>query len=230
MAGAATGKITFDELCKGLVSDYVCDQDCLVTLVDTDTPEQARKKLMTKIKTLFKKIEDSSSREIEQFYIGKTFINEKATQFDAGDINTWGMDGISDRWGKHHRTKIDPKTKKAVVTKKYYAKDGMIVIAVLTKAEVPKRKGMPVVNTELYTINLEMELLEHYIKSKKDPKIANKGYGSSKFTSADRPAFVLYVAFSLTKATPSSRSRKTVPSSSLLKPLPNPTVPQKKKK
>ena len=222
--GAATGKITFEELLhKGPGQEsYVCDQDCLVTIAETDTMERATTNLTTKIGDLFKKIEKSSSREIEQFYIGKTFINKKSTQFDAGNIDTWGMNGISDRWSKHkneiQKTKTDPKTKKPVVTKKYYGKDGMIVIAVLTEAQVLKHRSTPVVSTELYTLALEQRLLHHYKISARDPRIANRTFGSGRCVSDDKPAFVLYVAFSL----------KTACSSTSL-PKPNPMPDSKKK-
>ncbi len=181
---STTGGISFDQLCRGdQLPSYVCDRECLVDILREDTLKQAEKKLITNIDTLFKDIEIQKEATIDKFYIGKTYvITRKNSSMDPMNPWTWRKDGISSRW-QHHMDKD-------------YCKDGMIVIAVITKDQVPTHRQPTVLHQEDYTLQLEKRLIEYY-KRAGDTRIANKTLKSGASDGRQSAGYALYVTFSL---------------------------------
>ena len=192
--GATTrGGMSFDQLCRGdQLPSYVCDRECLVDILREDTLEEAEKKLVTKIDTLFKDIEIQKEATIDKFYIGKTYvITRKHSSMDPLNPWTWRKEGISSRWGEHKKTD--------------YGKDGMIVIAVITRNRVALARDANgdavergnVLGQELYTLALEQRLLHYYMIKRGDARIDNKTFTSGGIERTSKAGYVLYVAFSL---------------------------------
>ena len=185
VTAATRGGMSFDQLCRGEAPYYVCDRECLVDITHRDTLETAEKKLVEKIEKLFLEIQIQKDVRINKFYIGKTYIRKTANakKLDKFNPKTWRKEEISSRWSDHKAND--------------YGKDGMIVIAVITKEQVPQTKeGKPaVVDQEQYTLALEQRLLHYYKITKGDVRLVNKTFtsGTDKEGSA---GYALYVAFS----------------------------------
>ena len=183
---ATRGGMSFDQLCRGESPYYVCDRVCLVELTHRDTLETAEKKLVEKIENLFLEIQIQKDVRINKFYIGKTFVQKKAKTKILNPLNpnTWRKEGISSRWSDHKAND--------------YGKDGMIVIAVITKEQVPPTKeGKPaVVHQELYTLALEQRLLHYYKITKGDVRLVNKTFTCGNTDKKASAGHALYVAFS----------------------------------
>ena len=187
MTESTKGGMSFEQLCRGgLAPYYVCDKECLVhDITDEDTLETAEKKLVEKIEKLFLEIQIQKDVRINKFYIGKTYIRktENAKKLDKLNPNTWKKKGIRDRWDDHKAND--------------YGKDGMIVIAVITRLQVPQIEGgKTVVHQELYTLALEQRLLHHYKITKPDARLENKTFTSGGTDNEKSAGYALYVAFS----------------------------------
>ena len=207
------GGMSYEQLCRGgLPSKYVCSGECLVEITREDTLETAEKKLVDNVEKLFLDIEIQRGVKIKKFYIGKTFAeqNQTCNKFDPLNPNTWRKEGISSRWRDHGG--------------KDYGKDGMIVIAVITRLQVPVTDGgKPVVHQELYTLALEQRLLHHYKITKGDVRLENDTFTSGKREKKESAGHVLYVAFSFTdKEVGENNNDDELPSSG--QPLDDPTA------
>lgn len=152
--GATRGGISFDQLCRGNDPYYVCDTECLVHITRDDTLQKAEEKLVKKTEDIFSELEIQKDALVKKFYIGKTFVqSKKKRKINPMNPTTWRKGGISSRWGDHR--------------KEDYGKDGMVVIAVITRDQVPHReidderikKTEPVASQELHTLALEQRLL-----------------------------------------------------------------------
>ena len=186
-AATTRGGITFDQLCGGDQPYYVCDKECLVhDITHTDTLQQVEDKLVREIEELFTEIEIQRDAKIKKFYIGKTYVQKAKRSKTVDPVNptSWRKAGISSRWGDHR--------------KEDYGKDGMIVIAIITKDEVPRQEdGGRVVNQELYTLALEQKLLHYYMITTHDQRLANDTFTSGGADKKGSAGYALYVAFSL---------------------------------
>ena len=185
-AATTHGGITFDQLCRGKQAYYVCDKECLVhDITHTDTLQQVEDKLVRKIEELFTEIEIQRDAKIKKFYIGKTYVQKvkRSKTVDPVNPTSWRKAGISSRWGDHR--------------KEDYGKDGMIVIAILTKDEVPRQEDGRVVGQELYTLALEQRLLHYYKITRNDARFDNDTFTSGGADKKGSAGYALYVAFSL---------------------------------
>ena len=180
------GGITFDQLCRGDQPYYVCDKECLVhDITHTDTLQQVEEKLVRKIEELFTEIEIQREAKIKKFYIGKTYVQKAKRSKTVDPVNptSWRKAGISSRWGDHR--------------KEDYGKDGMMVIAILTKDEVPRQEDVRVIGQELYTLALEQRLLHYYKITGNDARCDNDTFTSGGADKKGSAGYALYVAFSL---------------------------------
>ena len=178
------GGISFDQLCRGDQSYYVCDKECLVhDISNEDTLQEVEDKLVKKIDENFQMIQISKDAQIEKFYIGKTYVQiasingrYRMTALNPTEPKTWRRKGISSRWGDHK--------------KEAYGKDGMVVIAVITKDQVPK--GDRVIDQELYTLALEQRLLHYYMITKRDTRLDNETFTSGGTDKKGSAGYALY--------------------------------------
>ena len=183
---ATRGGCSFEQLCNG-ESYYVCDRECLVHVTQLDTLQEAEDKLTEKIDTLFQDLQIQTDKEIKMFYIGKTFVRgNKKYKRRVNPLNplTWRKQGISSRWGEHKE--------------KEYGEDGMIVIAIITRDQVPGGAASKV-KQELYTLALEQRLLHYYQITKGDERLHNDTFTSGRSDMEGSAGYALYVAFSLSE-------------------------------
>ena len=191
--GATTrGGTSFDQLCRGDVPYYVCDEECLVHITHGDTLHTTEEKLVKKIEDIFTDLQIQKDAEVDKFYIGKTFAQStKRGKINPLNPHTWRKGGISNRWRDHKEEE--------------YGRDGMIVIAVITRDQVPLRetddpsKPEPTVHQEDYTLALEQRLMHYYKITKGDKRLANKTFTSGGADKKGSAGYALYVAFSLKK-------------------------------
>ena len=180
------GGMSFDLLCRGDVPYYVCDEECLVHITHEDILHTAVKKLVKKIEDIFTDLQIQKDAKVDKFYIGKTYIQTwTGRKMNPLNPNTWTKKGISSRWGDHKEED--------------YGRDGMIVIAVITRDQVPLRETEPAVNQEDYTLALEQRLMHYYKITKGDKRLANKTFTSGGADKKGSAGYALYVAFSLKK-------------------------------
>ena len=186
-AATTRGGITFDQLCRDDQPYYVCDKECLVhDISNEDTLQKMEDKLVNKIEENFRAIEIGRDAKINKFYIGKTFVQKpkRSKTVIPTDPKSWTKTGISSRWGDHK--------------KEDYGKDGMVVIAVITKDQVPlHQNGDRVIGQEHYTLALEQRLLHYYKITRKDTRLDNETFTSGGTDKKGSAAYALYVAFSL---------------------------------
>ena len=191
--GATTrGGTSFDQLCRGDVLYYVCDEECLVHITHEDTLHTTEEKLVKKVEDIFTDLQIQKDATVDKFYIGKTFAQStKRGKINPLNPHTWRKKGISSRWGDHKEEE--------------YGRDGMIVIAVITRDQVPLRetddpsKPEPAVHQEDYTLALEQRLMHYYKITKGDKRLANKTFTSGGADKKGSAGYALYVAFSLKK-------------------------------
>ena len=182
---ATRGGCSFEQLYNGECY-YVCDRECLVHVTQLDTLQKAEDKLTEKIDTLFQDLRIQTGKEIKMFYIGKTFVqaNQKYTKLNQLKPDSWRKGGISSRWNDHR--------------KEEYGRDGMIVIAVITRDQVPEGAASKV-KQELYTLALEQRLLHYYQITKGDERLHNETFTSGGTDKKGSAGYALYVAFSLSE-------------------------------
>ena len=73
----------------------------------------------------------------------------------------------------------------------------MMVIAILTKDEVPQQENVRVIDLELYTLALEQRLLHYYKITGNDARFDNDTFTSGGADKKGSAGYALYVAFSL---------------------------------
>ena len=186
------GQKSFEYLCTVDDPNYVCDAECLVHITCTDTPQKAKEKLVKKIEDIFTELQIQKDAEVERFYIGKTFIQEKMKgKMDPLNPSTWTINGISISWS--HLKKED------------YGKSGMIVIGVITRDQVPpeeRRKltepESSLTEEEKYTLFLKKILIEEY-KKRGDQRLENMTDKPGKTDEKESDGYALYVSFGLKK-------------------------------
>ena len=180
------GGCSFDQLCRGGCRYYVCDRGYLVHITQLDTLEKAEDKLVENIENIFQDLQTQREKKITKFYIGKTFVqaNQKYPKLNPLNPGSWRKGGISSRWNDHR--------------KEEYGRDGMIVIAVITRDQVPTTAASKV-KQELYTLALEQRLLHYYQITKGDERLHNETFTSGGTDKKGSAGYALYVAFSLSE-------------------------------
>ena len=182
------GGCTFDDIIRGRQS-YACDK--LVDLTKSDTVDKAKDKLIGHVHGLLDDIERQTDKVVEKYYIGKTYVARRRKRagngfmtFDHMDSNTWRKNGISSRWATHK--------------KEDYGRDGMVVLATVPKAAIPKH--VKSIHQEQYTLALEQMLLHHFRLTKPDPRITNNTFGTGGIGKKGSVAYALYMAFRLSES------------------------------
>ena len=182
------GGCTLEHLHRGS-KNYVCDASCLVDLVGKDS-KKAKEELKHKLDELFQDLELQTERRVKKYYIGKTFIKQRRrpnnrkrfVKFDPMDPYTWKKNGISSRWGCHKKTE--------------YGRDGLVVLAAVTKDSVPQQCPHKV-HQEQYALALEQMLLHHYKLDIGDQRLDNDTFTAGGPDGGKSIAYAVYVAFTL---------------------------------
>ena len=185
------GGCTYEDIIRGK-QNYACDRDVLVDLTESDTVIKAEDKLIRHVHELLEDIEQQTGRIVEKYYIGKTFVTRRRKRggkgfmtFNHMDPITWKKNGISSRWATHK--------------KEDYGRDGMVVLATVPKAAMPKH--VKSVHQELYALALEQRLLHHFLLTEADPRITNNTFRSGNIGKNASVAYALYLAFRLSDDT-----------------------------
>jgi len=132
-------------------------------------------------------IEIQSGKKVVKFYIGKTYVRQYAKRkFDSMNPNTWKLSGISSRW--HHHRQED------------YGRNGMVVLTVVTRDDVPQQSIPAFKNQEMYALALEQQLIIHYAFVRGDERLANTSTHpglQQKGESTRAIGYPIYMAFAL---------------------------------
>ena len=77
----------------------MCDSHCLVDLHEIQDATTAKSKIKDKINEIILKVEEGRGGKIENFKIGKTFLQQESN-FDPMNPATWKKKSIKDEWDK----------------------------------------------------------------------------------------------------------------------------------
>ena len=206
------GGVDFDDLVTGKVSPYytfrltrikstckqvVCaathsqmDPEHTVTTTkgdqDSNVLHRATDTLVNWVDDTMTDIEIQSGKKVVKFYIGKTYVRQiKNRKFDAMNPNTWRKSGISSRW-HHHK-------------QEGYGRNGMVVLTVVTKDDVPQQSIPAFKHQEMYALALEQQLIIHYAFIRGDERLANISThpGMQQQEESRAIGYPIYMAFAL---------------------------------
>ena len=132
-------------------------------------------------------IEIQSGKKVVKFYIGKTYVrkNKRSKVFDAMNPTTMRKEGIRSRWC-HHKHED-------------YGKNGMVVLTVVTKDDVPQQSIPAFKHQEMYALALEQQLIIHYAFIRGDERLANISThpGMQQQEESRAIGYPIYMAFAL---------------------------------
>ena len=195
------GGVPFDILCEGEISYYSFN---LVNLVEDRHSEVDGKmdrdveKLSQKLKDTIQSLEigpiDYEGSEIQYYYIGKTYIHRRKKRgggfqkFNHMEEHTWRKNGISSRY-KYH-------------SKRYYGRDGLVVLAAITRDTLP-RDHLPRITQEDYALILEQRLIHHLLINERDDRVCNATFSEGRrqrkpqddYDEKRAYAYAIYMAF-----------------------------------
>ena len=181
---------------QGVTGYAACD--LLVNLRDERTgqakpADQAQRELIDRVNGILLDLssERFNRRGVMTFYIGKTYIIERAQgqRFDHMNPQTWTFEGIRGRWTDHERE----------------GDTGLIVIAAVPPSAVPQNmmpRGARVFDH--YTVALEQMLLHHFMifeptQRHEGPQIRNDTFATGAMGDRDQhTAGALYISYRLT--------------------------------
>ena len=172
--------ITYQDLLQRGQNGYICDPECLIIMDGRWSFDTAVTRLRQKINVIIRQIE-RNVREVERFYIGKTFVDARNNQLVRGNPQTWNTRGINSRW-----------------TRGQY--NNLIVLTVVTK---DVSKGF---NPEQYTLMLENQLIFHYTQER-DGRLANQGANQGPPGILEHGGYVLYLEVLLRRQRARGRQR-----------------------
>ena len=154
---------------------------------DSDVLHKATDTLVKWVDDTIRDIEIQSEKKVVKFYIGKTFVRQiKNRKFDAMNPNTWRKSGISLRW-RHHKQED-------------YGRNGMVILTVVTKDDVPPQSIPAFKHQEMYALALEQQLIIHYAFIRGDERLANTSThpGMQQQEESTRTiGYPIYMAFAL---------------------------------
>ena len=153
---------------------------------DSNALHRATATLVKWVDDTIKDIKIKSGKKVVKFYIGKTYVRQiKNKKFDAMKPNTWRKSGISSRW-RHHRQED-------------YGKNGMVVLTVVTKDDVPQQSIQAFKHQEMYALALEQQLIIHYAFIRGDERLANTSThpGMQQQEESRAIGYPIYMAFTL---------------------------------
>ena len=182
----------------GSQKNYACDY-----LVDIDGEafpkiKKAARRLISHAKKCLNEtdLQRSPEEKVVKFYIGKASIHRRRrgrsgyVSFNHLVSNTWKKTGISSRWSVHK--------------KKPYGKDGMFVLAAISKESLPpqcRQTGKSKRHQEDYALALEQRLIHHFMFDKADERLENKTVTSGGSDGRSSIAYALYMAFAVEENT-----------------------------
>ena len=153
---------------------------------DSDALHKATDTLVKWVDDTITDIEIQSGKKVVKFYIGKTFVRQiKNRKFDVMKHNTWRKSGISSRWC-HHKQED-------------YGRNGMVVLTVVTKDDVPQQRIPAFKHQEMYALALEQQLIIHYAFIRGDERLANTSThpGMQQQEESKAIGYPIYMAFAL---------------------------------
>ena len=153
---------------------------------DSNALHRATDTLVKWVDNTITDIKIKSGKKVVKFYIGKTYVRQiKNKKFDAMKPNTWRKSGISSRW-RHHRQED-------------YGKNGMVVLTVVTKDDVPQQSIQAFKHQEMYALALEQQLIIHYTFIRGDERLANTSThpGMQQQEESRAIGYAIYMAFAL---------------------------------
>jgi len=109
-----------------------------------------------------------SCPDVEQFCIGKTFVCQSG----------WSEEGIKSRWYRKYRNE---------------GYDVMVVIAVISAEILPDHRQSKEC-IEQYTLSLEQELINYFMWSENEQRLANTTTDPGGKSTEDKEAYALYIA------------------------------------
>lgn len=178
-------RTTFTKLCKsGAKSGYALERGIVIKHEHISKAE-----LLTanNIDELMRELERSSGRCVKHFYIGKTHVRErKGLRFNPENSHTWRLDnGVNARYATH--------------VKEGFGKDGLIVVAVVTKESIPNdcMTLKCITHQEEYALILEKRLIQKYKYAQKDKRLANNSTKPGKTDGRESRGYTIYISFAL---------------------------------
>ena len=146
---------TFQNLCSGTAC-YVCDEGCLLKLTRNFIAiESATAKLYRKLEEIIEEIETKRGCQVVGYAFGRAAINRRKKGREGWsyyDPKTWDKSNLKLHWESMRRSEC--------------GRDGLIVITVITKAEVPIYYS----SHEDYVVKLEEELIKYCMFTKNDKR------------------------------------------------------------
>ena len=208
-AATTRGGVDFDDLVSGKVPPYytfrptriknkrdVCvtmptKKDIKHTATNTEDYSNALYRatdiLVEWVDDTIRDIEIQSEKKVVKFYIGKTYVrkNKNSKVFDTMNPNTWRKEGIRSRWC-HHKQED-------------YGRNGMVVLTVVTKDDVPQQSIPAFKHHDMYALALEQQLIIHYAFIRGDERLANTSTHSGMQQQEESRAlgYPIYIAFAL---------------------------------
>ena len=181
----ACGGCAFEQLCKGSVQSYACDNLIDITVNNkghTPTIRETEQMLLKHVKECIQSIETERRSKLEYFYFGKTHVKQrKGSYFDHMNHNTWRLDdGINGRFREHSRCG--------------YGRDGLVVLTVVTREAIHPKicSNKPNFHQEDYALALENRLIQDFLS---DPRLYNDTLEPGRRVSCPAVGYPLYMAF-----------------------------------
>lgn len=174
---------SLEEFLAGDEPKYVIDTNWLVNVSEKDSLVDTEKKIVDHSDRLIKVIQDRKKKQIEKrLHVGRTNVQKAndSVDVDPMDPETWDPNkGIRERWSDHQ------------IKEDAYAKDGMIIICVITKNQVPKGSSL---SHKQYALKLRQRLQHHHMlkPEARDDKDDKKTPDNQKEL---KDGYVLYITF-----------------------------------
>ena len=166
-------KVKFAKLCcENPKEGYALNYDFEV--IDASTSQRRDiKNVSKKIKDCIKQIEEGTDREIDRFWIRKTYVRkEKGIYFDLEDSSTWKDTNFNQRYSTY-RSKDDI--------------DGMVVVAVVDEEADT--------DAQEYTLTLKKAVVQKLKKWYKGRIKGTTGPGNK--DDGKSPGYILYLTYRL---------------------------------
>ena len=153
---------TFQDLCSGTAC-YVCDADCLLKLTRNFTAiESSTARLYKKLEEIIGEIETKRGCQVVGYAFGRAAINRRKKGREGGsyytldimDPKTWDKSDLKLHWESMRRSEC--------------GRDGLIVITVITRAELPMDYSSH--KHKDYVVKLEEELIKYCMFTKNDKR------------------------------------------------------------
>ena len=184
---SATG-CSFDELCRGCLQSYACDNLINITRTRdgtrTPTIREAEEMLLEHLDRCVQSIQTERECQLECFYIGKTHVRKRKRKngtFDHMNRTTWRLDdGINSRFRCHKDAG--------------YGRDGLVVLTVVTREAIHPdvRRNKPDFHQEDYALALEGRLIQDCMT---DPRLVNNSLEPGGRDKTPSIGYPLYMAF-----------------------------------